>query len=54
MKTVDEKCFAFAQSWLGNGYTYSGDTQRLAELVQDISEEFSNQLDQEVKDHVDR
>ena len=47
MKTVDEKCFAFAQSWLWDaGYTYSGDIQKLAEIVQDLAEEFTGGLDQ--------
>ena len=44
-KTIDPKCYEFAKSWLGDGYTYSGDIQHLAELVQDISEEFKNELD---------
>ena len=55
MKTVDDKCYAFAKDWLlGDGYTYSGDIQRLAEIVQDLCEDFCKDLDQEVKDHVDR
>ena len=46
MKTVDKKCYEFAKDWLlDDGYTYSGDIQLLAELVQDISEEFKNELD---------
>ena len=48
MKTVDNKCYLFAFSWLCGsraGYTYSGDIQKLAELVQDLCEEFTNELD---------
>ena len=46
MKTVDEKCYAFAKSWLApSGFAYSGDIRHLAEIEQDISEEFSNELD---------
>ena len=47
MKTVDPKCYEFAEKWLWmDAYTYSGDIQKLAELVQDIAEEFTNELDQ--------
>ena len=45
-KTVDEKCYEFAEQWLwGDGYTYSGDIQQLAEIVQDLCEEFTHELD---------
>ena len=46
-KTVDYKCYEFSKQWLlSDGYTFTGDIQKLAEIVQDISEEFKNELDQ--------
>ena len=45
MNTVDPKCYAFAQAWLaGAGYTWSADLFRLAEEVQEIAEEFMQEL----------
>ncbi len=39
--TVDKKAFDFAASWLaGAGYTWTGDVQRLAELVQSVAEDY--------------
>lgn len=44
--TVDVKVHAFAATWLqGAGWTYSGDVQRLAELVQEVCEEFVRDLE---------
>ena len=47
MKTVDKKIYEFAEQFLwDDGWTYTGDIQKLAELVQDLCEEFTHELDQ--------
>ena len=44
--TVDPKCYALAQTWLANdGWTYTGDIQRLAEQIQEVCEAFQAELE---------
>ncbi len=39
--TLDPKAYEFSKVWLaGEGYTWTGDVQRLAELVQDCCEDY--------------
>ena len=41
MKTLDPKCYELAKVWLANeGFTYSGDIDKLAEVIQDAMEDY--------------
>ena len=43
--TIDPKSYEFAKAWLaGEGYTWSGDITMLAERVQEIAEEYLQEL----------
>ena len=46
MKTFDTKCYKLAKVWLANeGFTYSGDIEKLAEVIQDAIEDFMQSID---------
>lgn len=49
--SVDVKCHTFAQLWLrAGGWTNDMDTMKLAQLVQDIAEDFVTELEEGI-DH---
>ena len=46
MKTLDPKCYELAKVWLANeGFTYSGDIDKLAEVIQDAIEDYIQSID---------
>lgn len=46
--TVDHTVHAFAASWLqAGGWTHTGDVMKLACVVQEVCEEFTNALEQQ-------
>lgn len=46
--TYDPKCYDLAEAFLeGGGWTYSGDIERLAQLIQDCLEDYLAALENE-------